>query len=148
MFPKGRPHLASGLKDWLGTHALTMCLGVTFQVLWANSSPWQQCLIFFNLVTLWNRALGSWNLFSLSFCCHLEMSELCFSVLSSCCHWLFQTSSLILESVTGKCKTTENTSQWCFPNVCADSILSMNSWWWCPQGPEGSSLSPNPFNSW
>lgn len=62
--PKGRPQPASGLKDWLEIHALTICLGVTFQVLWDDSSSWQQCLISFNLVALWNRALGSWHLFS------------------------------------------------------------------------------------
>lgn len=31
--PEGKPHLASGPGGWHEVHALTLCLGVTFQVL-------------------------------------------------------------------------------------------------------------------
>lgn len=62
LIPEGRLHLTSDFRDWLEVHALTICLGVTFQVLWDGSSAsWQQCLILFNPVTFCSKAQGSWT---------------------------------------------------------------------------------------
>lgn len=62
LIPEGRLHLTSDFVDWLEVHALTICLGVTFQVLWDGSlASWQQCLILFNLVTFCSKAQGSWT---------------------------------------------------------------------------------------
>lgn len=58
LIPEGRPHLASGLGNWLELF-WPYVLRVTSQVLWDGASPWQPCLKCYLILPF--SATGSWG---------------------------------------------------------------------------------------